>query len=180
MEIKRKKITTEEIYAAEQKFAQQVTSIWQNKKAAFEALGHELVLEFGQKENEAQRRFEVFSNEETKKFDAGYVSRAMITVKRPKTEEELSEDQSLLEEIRELVRESEAGDAEQSENDEAFRASEDASKHTVAFTGAMLVRAYKSFWTEWICLGDEMDRMEADLDEFLDALEQKRKDTENS
>lgn len=175
MEIKRKKITTEEIYAAEQSFAKQVTSVWENKKPAFEALGHELVLEFGQKENEALRRFEVFSNEETKKFDSGYVSRALITVRRPKTEAELAEDQSLLEEIRELIEES-----EESSEEGVFCASEDASKHTVAFTGVMLVRAYKSFWTEWICLGDDLDRLEADLDEFLNALEQKQKDTENS
>lgn len=178
MEIKRKKITTEEIYAAEQKFAQQITQIWQNKKTAFEALGHELVLEFGQKEDEAQRRFEVFSDEETKTFESGYVSRAMITIRRPKTEEELAEDQSLLEELRELVKECEEEDAGQNENEEAFR--EDATKHTVAFTGVMLVRAYKSFWTEWISLGDDLDRMEADLDEFLVALEEKCKDTENS
>ena len=177
MEIKRKKITTEEIYAAEQKFAQQVTLIWQNKKAAFEAMGHELILEFGQKENEAQRHFEVFSNEETKKFEAGYVSRAMITVKRPKTEEELEKDQVLLEEIHELIKECEA----EEETEDAFRALEDTSKHTVAFTGSMLVRAYKSFWTEWICLGgDELDHMEEDLDEFLAAVEQKQKDTEIS
>ena len=180
MEIKRKKITTEEIYATEQRLAQQVTSVCENKRPAFEALGHELVLEFGQKENEAQRRFEVFSNEETKKFESGYISRALITVKRPKTEEELAEEDSLLEEIRELVRDCETDAAECSEENEALRASEDTSKHTVAFTGVMLVRAYKSFWTEWICLGDDLDRLEADLDEFLDALDQKRKDTENS
>ena len=174
MEIKRKKITTEEIYGAEQKFAEQVTLIHQNKKSAFEALGHELVLEFGQKENESQSRFEIFSNEPTKKYEAGYVSRAMITVKRQKTEEELAEDDGLLREIRELMESCEPI------HDDETRENEDTSKRTVAFTGAMLVRAYKSFWTDWICLGDDLDRLEADLDEFLEAIEQKRKDTENS
>ena len=38
----------------------------------------------------------------------------------------------------------------------------------------MLVRAYKSFWTEWISLGDDLDQLEADLDEFIEALSAKQ------
>ena len=176
MEIKRKKITAEEIYAAEQKFAEQVKAICENKNPAFEALGYELALEFGQKENEAQARFEIFSTEEPKKFEAGYISQGMISVKRLKTAEELAEDQRLLDENRAIVG---ACEAEPTENEEELR-SENERKRTVAFTGAMLVRIYKSFWTEWVCLGDELERLEADLDEFLEVLAQKSGETENS
>ncbi|MBE6664867.1 MAG: hypothetical protein E7603_01420 [Ruminococcaceae bacterium] len=181
MEIKRKKITTQEIYAEEQKFAEQVSEICKNKNPDFKALGYELDLEFGQKENEAQSRFEVFSNDETKKFESGYISRAMITVKRQKTEAELAEDDRLIKENQAMIEACEtAEEAEQLENDEALRKSEDDSKRSVAFTCAMLVRAYKSFWTEWVCLGDDLNRLEADLSEFLDILEQKQTEDENS
>ena len=180
MELKRKKITTEEIYNMEQKFAEDVKTICEAKKPEFAALGYELDLEFGQKENEAQTRFEVFSSEEDKKFESGYVSRAMVTVKRKKTEEELAEDQRLIRENRAMIASCETEEeAEQLENDEALRQSEEELKHSVAFTCVMLVRAYKSFWTEWVCLGDGMDRLEADLNEFLDVLEQKPEE-ENS
>jgi hypothetical protein len=181
MEIKRKKITAQEIYAEEQKFAEQVSEICKNKNPDFQEIGYELDLEFGQKENEAQTRFEIFSNDETKKFESGYISRAMITVKRQKTAEELAEDERQIKENQAMIEACEtAEEAEQLENDEILRKSEDESKRSVAFTCAMLVRAYKSFWTEWVCLGDDLTRLEADLDEFLEVLEEKQHENENS
>lgn len=175
MEIKRKKIKAEEIYIAEQKSAEQIKMIFENKKSAFETLGYELVLEFVQKENEMQSRFEVFSSDESKKFESGYISRATITVKRPKTEEELAQDQRLLAETKAIIGICDESETESAEGEDAQTA-EDATKRTVAFTGVMLVRVYKSFWTEWVCLGEETARLEADLDEFLDALEQKQQE----
>ena len=103
MEIKRKKITTQEIYAEEQKFAEQVLQIYKDKNAYFQAIGYELDLEFGQKDNEAQSHFEVFSNDATKKFESGYISRAMITVKRLKTEAEREEDQRRIQENQAMI-----------------------------------------------------------------------------
>jgi hypothetical protein len=38
----------------------------------------------------------------------------------------------------------------------------------------MLARSYKSFWTEWVNIGEDVDQLEADLDEFLEALAQKQ------
>ena len=46
-------------------------------------------------------------------------------------------------------------------------------KHAVAFTRVMLVRAYKSFWTEWISLGGDLAQLQADLDEFFEVLSAK-------
>jgi hypothetical protein len=34
----------------------------------------------------------------------------------------------------------------------------------------MLVRAYKSFWTEWISLDGDLEQLRADLDEFYEVL----------
>ena len=181
MEINRKKITTQKIYAEEQKFVEKISKICQNKNPEFQAIGYELDLEFGQKENEAQAHFEVFSNDESKKFEFGYISRAMITVKRLKTQEELEEDQRLIQENLKMIEACETEEeAEQLENDETLRKSEAESKRSVAFTCAMLVRIYKSFWKEWVSLGDDLYRLETDLSEFLSVLTQKQQEEENS
>ena len=175
MEIKRKKITQEEIFKKEQTFAKNISDICERKNGYFNAIGYELDLEFGQKENEHQAQFSTLSDKETKKFESGYVSRAMITVKRQKTEEEKAEALRLESENRAMIEACEnEEETEQLINDETLRNSEDENKRAVAFTLVMLVRAYKSFWTEWISLGDDLDQLEADLDEFIEALSAKQ------
>lgn len=177
MEIKRKKITREEIFQREQTFASEISDICQSRDSDFRAIGYELELEFGQKANEQQSRFDAFSRDESKKFDPGYVSRAMITVKRQKTEEEKQELLRLEAENRALMEN--AGDAEESEQlliDETLRDAEFENKRSVAFTVVMLVRAYKSFWTEWISLADGLDQLQADLDEFFEVLSKKQEE----
>ena len=177
MEIKRKKLTNEEIFSFEQKFAKEVSDVCENRNPDFRAIGYELDLEFGQKENEAQSRFSILSKEETKKYESGYVSRALITVKRQKTEAEKEEDLRLQQENLALIESSESDqEAEQLENDETLRRGEDENKRSVAFTRVMLVRAYKSFWTEWISIGDNLEQLEADLQEFLEVLTQKKEE----
>ena len=175
MEIKRKKIKQSEILQKEQDFANEISEICKNRIKDFQAIGYELELEFGQKENEHQSQFEVLSNDENKKFESGYVSRAMITVKRLKTEEEKAEALRLESENRAVIAACEdSSEAEQLQNDETLRSSEAESKRSVAFTRVMLVRAYKAFWTEWICLGDDLEQLNADLDEFLEALTERQ------
>ena len=177
MEIKRKKISEAEIFAAEQKFVQEITEICNSKTEAFQNIGFELDLEFGQKENEHQAIVEVFSNDESKKFDPGYISRAMITIKRKKTESEQLEDIARKEENRALIENCDnENDIEQLNNDETLRDAENEEKRSVAFTRVMLVRSYKSFWTEWVSLGEDIDQLESDLDEFLEALMQKQEE----
>ncbi len=175
MEIKRKKITQEEIFKCEQKFAQSIADVCQYKNEAFHAIGYELELEFGQKENEQQSRFEILSDDENKKFEPGYVSRAMITVKRKQTEEEKAEALRLQSENQTLVGAAEdPSEAEQSQNGEMPVSGEDEDKRSVAFTRVMLVRVYKSFWTEWVNLVDDLDQLQADLDEFFEVFANKQ------
>ena len=101
----------------------------------------------------------------------------MITVRRKKTEEELSRDAQLAEENRKAVEAAETeADAEQLENDETLRISEDALKRAVAFTEVMLVRAYKSFWTEWVSVCDSLSEIENDLAEFFKSLSTGKED----
>ena len=175
MEIKRKKISNAEIFDAEQNFAQNVKNVCQEKEQAFLSLGYELDLELGQKDHEMQRQYDEFETEGEKKYEAGYVSRAMIKVKRKKNEDELAEDARLIENNRKMIEEAETEEeAEQLENDEKFRVADAELKRSVAFTEVMLVRAYKSFWTEWVCLGDSTAQLEADLDEFIEVLTQRQ------
>ncbi len=178
MEIKRKKLTQKEIFNTEQKFAQDITEICNRKNEEFVEIGYELDLEFGQKENEHQANFEIFSRDEDKKFDPGYISRAMITVKRQKTETEKQEEIARREENRALIENCKTEqEIEQINNDETLFDAESEEKRSVAFTRVMLVRSYKSFWTEWVSLGENIDQLEADLDEFLETLRQKQAET---
>ena len=65
-------------------------------------------------------------------------------------------------------------EAEQLEHDETLRASDSELKRSVAFTEIMLVRVYKSFWVEYVNIGDDMKELEADLAEFLSVLKEKK------
>lgn len=44
----------------------------------------------------------------------------------------------------------------------------------MAFTEIMLVRVYKSFWVEFVNIGDDMRDLENDLAEFLSVLKAKK------
>ena len=190
MDIKRKKVTQAEIFETEQKFVTEITEICQDKNEAFRAIGYELVLEFGQKDHEYQKQFDSLSNDADKKFESGYVSRAIITVKRPKTEEDTQENIPMETEEQTpsdcnnrtfitikrpgmtkplISEESESYDMPETEDEAPVSAEED-DKRSVAFTRVMLVRAYKSFWTEWISLGGDLEQLKADLDEFFEVL----------
>ena len=166
MEIKRKKITQAEIFKTEQKFVTDITDICQYRDGDFRSIGYELVLEFGQKDSEYERQFESLSDDATKKFAPGYVSRAIITVKRQKTEEEKQEELREESEIRDML------NITETEEDTTATTEED-DKRSVAFTRVMLVRTYKSFWTEWVSLGGDLEQLKADLDEFFEVLSSK-------
>ncbi len=174
MEIKRKKITNETIFETEQKLADEIMKLCESKKADFEALGYDLELVFGQKENEAENQYSSYSADETKSFDAGYISHAVISIKRKKNEEELAEEAAALEANRAML---DAAETEEEinelQNEEELRIADDANKRLIAFTEVMLVRTYKSFWTEWVSLGEGTHELESDLADFYEKLVQK-------
>ena len=174
MEIKRKKITNEKIYETEQKLATQIMDFCQSKKAQFEALGYDLELVFGQKENEAQNRYHEYSADENKSYDSGYISHAVISIKRKRTAEEIAEDEAAVAANRALLDAAESEEEiDQIQNDEELRIADDANKRLAAFTEVMLVRTYKSFWTEWVSLGEGTHELENDLAEFYEKLKAK-------
>jgi len=161
MEIKRKKIANEKIFETEQKLAAQIMDFCQSKKAQFEELGYDLELVFGQKENEAQNSYQNYSADENKTFESGYISHAVISIKRKKTAEELAADEEAIAANRALLDAAESEEEiDQIQNNEELRVADDANKRLVAFTEVMLVRTYKSFWTEWVSLGEGTHELE--------------------
>lgn len=175
MEIKRKKITNEKIFEHEKKTSLEIENVCAEMKENFLSIGYELDLEFGQKDHEAQKLYDTFETEGEKKFASGYVSRAMIKIKRQKNAEEIEEENRIVEANRAMIASAETEEeAEQLENDEKLRVADDELKRTVAFTEVMIVRAYQSFWTEWISLGENLPQLKEDLDEFLDVLTQRQ------
>lgn len=179
MDIKRKKITNEEIFAAEQKRAAEIQTVCEAHRPAFTEIGYELELVFGQKEHEAQLAFSAFTEEE-KTYEFGYISRALVMVKRLKTEEELHAESAIVEENRKMMENASKEEAEQLENDETLRVSDAELKRSVAFTEIMLVRVYKSFWVEYVNIGVDMRDLENDLAEFLSVLKAKKEESEKS
>lgn len=174
MEIKRKKITNEKIFETEQKLATEIMDFCAGKKAQFEELGYDLELVFGQKENEAETRYKEYSADENKPFDPGYISHAVISIKRKKTAEELAADEKAIAANRALLDTAETEEEiDQIQNEEELRMADDANKRLAAFTEVMLVRTYKSFWTEWVSLGEGTHELENDLAEFYEKLKMK-------
>ena len=122
MEIKRKKITNEAIYEAEQKLIGEIRTLCDSKKAQFEELGYDLELVFGQKENEAEIRYKEFDADENKSFYAGYISHAVVSIKRKKTAEELADDEAAMAANRALLDAAETDEeVDQIQNDEELR-----------------------------------------------------------
>jgi hypothetical protein len=64
-------------------------------------------------------------------------------------------------------------EVDQIQSDEELRIADDANKRLTAFTEVMLVRTYKSFWTEWVSLGEGTHELENDLAEFYEKLKAK-------
>ncbi len=174
MEIKRKKITNEQIYATEQELIQKLNELLAEKKSNFEALGYELEIVIGQKENEAQHSYAPYLAEADKSFEPGYISHAVINVKRAKTAEELEAEARAEQNNREMLDAAENEEEMQAIRDEeTLRQADDANRRLVAFTELMLARTYKSFWMEWVSLSEGIGETEADLDEFYGKLQEK-------
>ncbi len=174
MEVKRKKLTNDSIYETEQKLVARITEFCDGKKDMFSDLGYDLELVFGQKENEAQFRYGAYTEEEPKSYDAGYISHAVVSIKRKKTAEELAADEEALAQNLALLDAAETEEeVNEIQNEEELRVADDANKRLIAFTEVMLVRTYKSFWTEWVSLGEGTHELENDLAEFYDKLQKK-------
>ena len=194
MEIKRKLMTNAQIAETEINIADQVRDVYHENKPRFESLGYELDLRF-EYITDDDYNYSVLSFDEESKYPIGYVSRATLTVKRPKSDSEESEPEPPSEETDKALPEEEPAetqsgevsgissdereaqateeDEEQAKADRTLKISDEELKRTVAFAQVMLIRVYKTFWIEKISKTDDMDQLKEDLDEFYDRLSQK-------
>lgn len=183
MEIKRRSMSDEQILARQSELIAEVNSVCDEYRERFSALGYELNVEIDEKKADEYE----FSplKENAKDLVPGYASRATVTVRRPKSEEELQQDEELEEEIEEAeteLKEKEAENAEgeeygideqlteQEKADATLAEAEDKLNRSVAYTQLMLIRIYKAFWVEKLSICDNADELKSDLEEFYEKL----------
>lgn len=178
MEIKRKLMTDEQISQTEASLIEQVAAVREEYHSKFSDLGYELELEVTSKTDE-DYDFSAL-DPENKNYPVGYISRATLTVKRPKTDEDEKKDgelaETLVEEAEELGAELDTEEAEpeesvqQTSDDEALADADRELKRSIAFTRVMLIRIYRTFWAEKISVCESIEQLCEDLDEFAEHL----------
>lgn len=194
MEISRKKISDEDIYKREKELAEEVNTVIAEFSKIFSDIGYELESEFSRdnenvSEEEEKALAETSVLSEAGVYKDGYISNVKITVKRPKSEEELikeadeNEEFSSAEEAMSLDTDKDDGensDSEQIKNDITLARSSRELARSIAFTSMFLVRVYKTFWHETVSISDGVDEIRNDLSEFSEKLSEKDSENENS
>ena len=179
MEIKRKTMSDEQILSRQNELIAEVNSVCDEYRERFSALGYELNVEIDEKKADEYE----FSplKENVKDLVPGYASRATVTVRRPKSKEEIQQDEEFEEaesELKEKESESEDGEeygideqlTEQEKADATLAEAEDKLNRSVAYTQLMLIRIYKAFWVEKLSICDSTDELKNDLEEFYEKL----------
>lgn len=183
MEIKRKTMSDEQILSRQNELIAEVNAVCDGYRDRFSFLGYELNVEIDEKKADEYE----FSplKENVKDLVPGYASRATVTVRRPKSEEEIQQDEELEEELekaeselKEKVAESEDGEEygideqliEQKKADATLAEAEDKLNRSVAYTQLMLIRIYKAFWVEKLSICENTDELKNDLEEFYEKL----------
>lgn len=188
MEFKRKLMSNDKIAETERTIAEQISDICTENKPRFEQLGYELDLRFEYITDE-DLSYSVLDFERENKYPIGYVSRATLTLKKPKGEVAEEESVEISEEPESGVTKDESDDGddiectvteqtdeEQEKADRTLKIADEELKRTVAFTHVMLVRVYKTFWMERVSTTDSIERLKEDLEEFYAHLSEKTSD----
>ena len=177
MEISRKKITDEAIYAEEKRLAAEFSG-------KFEELGYVLEKEFIRDNDSVgltpEEREEARSSNLTESagvYEMGYSSLAKITLKRAKTAEDIA-----AEEAEEAEKESDESlppeERELRANERTLEKAKREQARSVAFTTMLLARVYKTFWRETVSISESTDEIRADMEEFYNVLLEKAQNTE--
>lgn len=158
MEIARKQIQDADLLSKENEIISALKSIKEEYDDIFDKLGCEIEAEYVNK-GEYDDDYSAIADDE-RKYAKGYVSRAKFTIKKKlqngETVEDLGEIDAANDTDEELERKSIAAQRELD--------------RTVAYTGMMMVRIYKTFWSERVSIGEELDTIKADLDEFAEKI----------
>lgn len=186
MEISRKKITDEAIYAEEKRLAAEIDTIVAEFSGKFEELGYVLEKEFIRDNDSVgltpEEREEARSSNLTESagvYEMGYSSLAKITLKRAKTAEDIA-----AEEAEEAEKESDENlppeERELRANERTLEKAKREQARSVAFTTMLLARVYKTFWRETVSISESTDEIRADMEEFYNVLLEKAQNTEES
>ncbi|MBQ8862109.1 MAG: hypothetical protein IJ021_05160 [Clostridia bacterium] len=184
MEISRKKITDEAIYAEEKRLAAEIDTIVAEFSGKFEELGYILEKEFIRDNDSVgltpEEREEARSSNLTESagvYEMGYSSLAKITLKRAKTAEDIA-----AEEAEEAEKESDESlppeERELRANERTLEKAKREQARSVAFTTMLLARVYKTFWRETVSISENTDEIRADMEEFYNVLLEKAQNTE--
>ena len=184
MEISRKKITDEAIYAEEKRLAAEIDTIVAEFSGKFEELGYVLEKEFIRDNDSVgltpEEREEARSSNLTESagvYEMGYSSLAKITLKRAKTAEDIA-----AEEAEEAEKESDENlppeERELRANERTLEKAKREQARSVAFTTMLLARVYKTFWRETVSISESTDEIRADMEEFYNVLLEKAQNTE--
>ena len=183
MEIKRKTMSDEQILSRQNELIAEVNAVCDGYRDRFSFLGYELNVEIDEKKADDYEFSPRKDGEEHKpEYKAGYACRATVTVRRPKSEDEIRHDEELEEELSAAEKEfsekaAEGGEcgideqlAEQERADAILADAEDKLNRSVAYTQLMLIRIYKAFWIEKVSICENTDELKNDLDEFYNKL----------
>jgi hypothetical protein len=186
MEISRKKITNEAIYAEEKRLAAEVKTAAEEYAGKFEAIGYVLETEFirdndavGMTPDEREEAQGSKLEETAGNYEMGYSGVAKITVKRAKTAEDIAaeEAEENAEDSEEVLSEEER---ELRANEKTLEKAKREQARSVAFTTLLLARVYKTFWRETVSISENADEIRADLEEFYKVLLEKAQNTEET
>lgn len=162
MDISLKKITVDEVIAKESEILEKIKQIKEKYDAVFAELGCEIEADYV-KQGEYDDEFSDIDGA-PENYVVGYFSRANFAVKRIKTDDAPAADfvpaEDETEEEAEIEREALAAQAERD--------------RTVAYTEVMIIKIYKSFWTEKVTFCDDLSTLEADFEEFAEKLKEEQ------
>lgn len=162
MDISRKNLTTEQIVAKEAEILEKIKEIKEKYDAVFAELGCEIEADYGCMGEYDDEFSDIDGAEE--RYVPGYFSRANFAVKRIETDDAPADENFT------------PADGETEEEAEAERAALEAQSErdrTVAYTEIMIMRIYKSFWTEKVTFCDDVSALEADFSEFAEKLRER-------
>ena len=162
MDIALKKLTVNEVIAKESEILEKIKQIKEKYDAVFAELGCEIEADYV-KQGEYDDEFSDIDGA-PENYVVGYFSRANFAVKRIKTDDTPAADPTPADgetdEEAEIEREALAAQAERD--------------RTVAYTEVMIIRIYKSFWTEKVTFCDDLSTLEADFEEFAEKLKEEQ------
>ena len=162
MDISRKNLTNEQIVATEAGILEQIKEIKEKYDAVFAELGCEIEADYGCMGEYDDEFSDIDGAEE--RYVPGYFSRAHFAVKKIKTDDAPA-DADFVPDEGETEEEAEAERAALEAQDERDR--------TVAYTEIMIMRIYKSFWTEKVTFCTDVSPLEADFAEFAEKLKER-------